>query len=299
MEPCVSIIVPVYQAEATLNRCVGSVLRQNYTDFELILADDGSTDGSGAICDAYAAADHRVRVLHKANSGVSDTRNQAMAMARGRYLQFLDADDWIAPHATEQLVRAAEEYQCDMVISDFYRVAGDRLAHKGDIAGGGLFSRTEYAVHMMDNPGDFYFGVLWNKFYRRDIIEANRLCMNAKISWCEDFLFNLEYVLRCEQIFALNQPIYYYVKTKGSLASQGKSLSKTVKNRLMLFEYYKRFCKTVLGEAEYEKKRLKVYSFLLGIARDGVVFPLGATRLDDERTRVPCALSGDAQMVKR
>ena len=77
MEPCVSIIVPVYQAEATLNRCVGSVLRQNYTDFELILADDGSTDGSGAICDAYAAADHRVRVLHKANSGVSDTRNQA------------------------------------------------------------------------------------------------------------------------------------------------------------------------------------------------------------------------------
>lgn len=93
MPPCVTIIVPIYNAQATLRRCVESVLNQEFTDFELILADDGSRDGSDVLCDQFAQADSRVQVLHKANSGVSDTRNQAMAQARGEYLQFLDADD--------------------------------------------------------------------------------------------------------------------------------------------------------------------------------------------------------------
>lgn len=88
--PQVSIIVPVYNAEKTLDRCVSSILNQEYRDFELLLMDDGSTDGSGKICDAYAGKDARVRVFHKVNSGVSDTRNQGIAQARGEYLQFSD-----------------------------------------------------------------------------------------------------------------------------------------------------------------------------------------------------------------
>lgn len=288
MEPCVSIIVPIYNAEATLRRCVESVLGQEYTDFELILADDGSRDGSAAICDAFARSDGRVRVLHKENSGVSDTRNQAMAMARGRYLQFLDADDWITPNATKLLVRSAEEHRCDLVISDFYRVVGDRVSPKGDIDEDGPFSREVYAAHMMENPADFYYGVLWNKLYRRDIIEAHRLRMDPALSWCEDFLFNLEYIRHAQRFFSLQVPIYYYVKTKGSLASQGMSISKTVRMKLTLFEYYNQFYKAVLDEAEYEKRRLKVYRFLFNAAQDGAVspLPLVSTRLGDERTRV-------------
>lgn len=287
MEPCVSIIVPIYNAEATLRRCVESVLGQEYTDFELILADDGSRDGSAAICDAFARSDGRVRVLHKENSGVSDTRNQALAMARGRYLQFLDADDWITPNATKLLVRSAEEHRCDLVISDFYRVVGDRVSPKGDIDEDGPFSREVYAAHMMENPADFYYGVLWNKLYRRDIIEAHRLRMDPALSWCEDFLFNLEYIRHAQRFFSLQVPIYYYVKTKGSLASQGMSISKTVRMKLTLFEYYNQFYKAVLDEAEYEKRRLKVYRFLFDAAQDGAVspLPLVSTRLGDERTR--------------
>lgn len=93
MNPTVSIIVPVYNAEACLRRCVESVLNQEFTDFELILANDGSRDGSGALCDEFAGVDNRVRVFHKENSGVSDTRNLGLDQAQGRYLQFLDADD--------------------------------------------------------------------------------------------------------------------------------------------------------------------------------------------------------------
>ena len=116
---------------------------------------------------------------------------------------------------------------------------------------------------MMENPADFYYGVLWNKLYRRDIIEEHRLRMDPDISWCEDFLFNLEYIGHARRFFALQVPIYYYVKTKGSLASQGMSISKTVRTKLMLFEYYNQFYKTVLDEAGYEKHRLKVYRFLV------------------------------------
>ena len=171
MNPTVSIIVPVYNAKNYLQRCIDSILHQEYTDYELFLVDDGSTDGSGDICDAYAAADARITVIHKENTGVSDSRNLAISQARGTYLQFLDSDDWITPDATKLFVRAATEHDCDLVIADFYRVVGERVSHKGDIEDDGVLTREEFAAHMMENPADFYYGVLWNKLYRRDLVE--------------------------------------------------------------------------------------------------------------------------------
>ena len=297
MEPTVSIIVPVYNAENTISRCIESILNQEYSDFELLLVNDGSTDGSGAICDEYAARDARVRVIHKENSGVSDTRNTALDRARGTYLQFLDSDDWITPDATSSLVRAAESGQCDLVVSDFYRVVGERVSQKGDIDDDGVMTREEYAAHMMENPADFYYGVLWNKLYRRSIVEAHHLRMDPAISWCEDFMFNLEYIRYAETFRALQVPIYYYVKTKGSLANQSLTISKTVKMKLTVFEYYQRFFKSVLDEEEYEKSRLKVYRFLLDAAGDGSVPPPmlpNSRKLGNERMQVsPDVLSGE------
>ncbi len=282
MTPTVSVIVPVYNAERTIEHCVESILRQEYTDLELLLMDDGSKDSSGAIMDRYAAKDRRVRVVHKENTGVSDTRNTALALARGTYIQFVDSDDWITPDATKLLVDAAQGRHCDMVISDFYRVAGERVSRKGDIDEDGVLSREEYAAHMMENPADFYYGVLWNKLYRRDIIEAHALRMDPAISWCEDFMFNLEYIRHAASFFALQVPVYYYRNTKGSLASQGLSLPKTIRMKLTVFEVYNQFYKTVLDEEEYEKRRLKVYKFLFDAAQDGAVLP-GAKRLGNER----------------
>ena len=295
MIPTVSIIVPVYNAERTIRRCIESILNQEYTDFELLLVDDGSLDASGAICDEYAARDSRVQVFHKANSGVSSSRNLALDHARGEYLQFLDSDDWITPDATRSLVRAMEDGPCDMVISDFYRVVGERVCQKGDIDEDGIMTREEFAAHMMEAPADFYYGVLWNKLYRRSIVEAHHLRMDPEISWCEDFMFNLEYIRYAQLFRAIQIPIYYYVKTKGSLASQSLTISQTVKMKLTVFEYYHRFFKTVLDEEEYEKCRLKVYRFLVDAAGDGSVPPLSNSRkLGDERMQVcPHVLDGE------
>ena len=163
MNPTVSIIVPVYNAEKTLKRCVDSILGQEYEDLELILVDDGSTDGSGPLCDAFGNQDSRVRVLHKENGGVSDSRNMGLKLARGKWLQFADSDDWVTADATRLLVRKAEADSCDMVVADFYRVIGDRVSHKGDIEEDQVLSREEYAAYMMENPSDYYYGVLWEQ----------------------------------------------------------------------------------------------------------------------------------------
>ena len=289
MRPMVSIVVPIYNAEQYLRRCVDSILNQEYTDYELLLVNDGSTDASGDICEEYGDRDSRVIVIQKENTGVSDSRNRALDRARGKYLQFLDSDDWITPDATRLFVRAAEEYGCDMVISDFYRVVGERLSPKGDIEEEGVLTREEFAAHMMENPADFYYGVLWNKLYRRDIVEEHKLRMDTDISWCEDFMFNLEYIRYAKVFYALHAPIYYYVKRKGSLASQGINISKTVKMKLNVFEYYNNFYKHVLEEEDYEKNRLQVYRFFIDAAGDGTVPPSilpGSKKLGDERVFV-------------
>lgn len=302
MSPKVSIIVPVYNAQKTLVRCVDSILNQDYTDFELLLIDDGSKDDSGTICDAYAAKDQRVRVIHKENSGVSDSRNLALDEARGEYLQFLDSDDWITPNATRLLIEAAEQNNCDMVISDFYRVIGERLSHKGSIDEDGVLSREEFASFMMENPADFYYGVLWNKLYSREIVEKHHLRMDSKISWCEDFMFNLEYIRYCENIYVLQVPIYYYVKTKGSLVSQSMSLTKTIKTKMMVFEYYTDFYKQVLTEEEYEKKRIQIYAYLMDMASDEMVLPTlisNSKKIGEERSQTNAVLgSGDSYFVE-
>lgn len=297
MNPTVSIIVPVYNAERTLCRCIDSILNQEYTDFELLLVNDGSTDHSGAICEEYAARDSRVQVFHKENTGVSATRNLALDRAAGTYLQFLDSDDWITPDATRSLVRAMESGSCDMVVSDFYRVVGERLSQKGHIDRDSLLTREEYAACMMENPADFYYGVLWNKLYRRSIVEAHHLRMNTDITWCEDFMFNLEYIRWAETFRAIQLPIYYYVKTKGSLASQSLNLSQAMKMKRLVFSNYHRFYKSVLDEEEYEKCRLKVYGFLLEAAGDGSVPPAilpSSQKLGNERIQVsPYVLEGE------
>lgn len=294
MEPKVSIIIPIYNAQANLRRCIDSVLKQDFEDFELLLMDDGSSDASGTICDEYGAQDERVRVIHKKNSGVSDTRNQAIGLAKGRYLQFLDSDDWITPDATGLLVRMAEEQDCEMVIADFYRVIGERVSPKGRIHEAGVLTREEFALEMMENPADFYYGVLWNKLYRRALIEAHGLCMDKDISWCEDFIFNMEYIRHVKKVYVLHVPVYYYVKTPGSLVTQGTSISNTVRMKRMVFKCYREFYQDVFGEEDYEKIRLQVYRFLIDAAGDGSVGPVmlpNSMKLGDERISVSLSVT--------
>lgn len=285
--PDVSIIVPVYNAAENLKRCVDSALAQELRSFELILVDDGSTDDSPAIADAYATADPRVRVIHQPNAGVSCARNRALDVARGTFVQFMDADDWMAPDAAKLMVRAAREHECDMVIADYYRVVGSRVSRKGDIDLDRPITPAEYADCMIENPADYYYGSLWNKLFRRDIIERHRLRMDPSISWCEDFIFILEYAAHAASIYPLPVPVYYYVKTKGSLVNQSLTMAGVVRMKLGVIEYYDDFFRRVYDEREYARRHGEIRRFLITYAHDDGAFPAAPStkKLGRERVR--------------
>ena len=270
----VSIIVPVYNAQNSIGRCIESILNQDYENIELIAVNDGSKDNSGKILDEYAAKDSRMIVIHKTNSGVSDTRNIAIARASGTYLQFLDADDYIPVDSTKSMVRALEENNVDLVVSDFYRVVKDNLSLKGSIVNDKILTRNEYASLMAESPSDYYYGVLWNKLYKASIIKDNAMVMDKDLSFCEDFIFNLEYLMHCSSIYPLQVPVYYYVKTEGSLVSKNISLSKLYNAKTNVFKYYDSFFKEILSEKEYARDRLLITKYLISVASDDIVNPL-------------------------
>lgn len=121
-KPRLSIIVPVYNVEKYLDKCLSSILSQTFTDFELILVDDGSTDGSGEICDRYAESDNRIHVIHKKNGGLSSARNQGIIIAQGEYIGFCDSDDWVQPDMYKELMSAALNGNADMAICRLQRI---------------------------------------------------------------------------------------------------------------------------------------------------------------------------------
>ena len=236
--PLVSILVPVYNALPYLERCLNSIRHQTYRTFECILVNDGSTDESLALCRKAAAEDARFTVIDKANSGVSDARNAAMRLARGEYLQFVDSDDYLTADATETFVRTAEATGADLVLSRFYRVTAERTGVCGHIGTDGVMTRRELAEHMMEAPANYYYGVLWNKFYRRRLVEAHDIRCESGVAWCEDFLFNLEYIRYTRLVATVRKPLYHYIKREGSLANS-VSLRSVLRMKRETFSCYR------------------------------------------------------------
>lgn len=280
--PFVSLIIPVYNAEKYLRRCLTSAMEQTFQDMEIIVVNDGSTDSSLEICREYQQMDSRFQIINKENTGVSDSRNRAIAAAKGEYLQFMDSDDWLTPDATESFVHAAQKYDCDLVIADFYRVDKAVFTEKQHIRERGLLTREQFAEYMMQDPADFYYGVLWNKLYRRSIVTEHQLSMDAELRWCEDFLFNLSFIRHAERFTAIQTPIYYYMKRKGSLVSTDWKKANAVLLKFRLLKVYKELYQSM---GLYEENELRINAFVLSYAKDGgVAAPMSRRRkkLDEE-----------------
>ncbi len=271
--PKVSIIVPVYNGEERLERCAYSILDQDFKDLELILVDDGSRDNSIGLMRELAHADSRVIALHKENGGVSSARNAGLELASGEYIQFCDVDDWVTEGSTKLLVEAMERDDTQMVIADFTRVMGSAEAEKGAIKTPGVISRRKYADEMMLHPADLYYGVLWNKLYRRDIIEKHQLRMDENISLSEDMIFNLEYLIHVNSISVVKESVYNYNYTKGSLVEQSFNPSKVIRMKTQVIEYYNEFFKQTFDIIGYEERKPLIYGYLLAVGTDSLALP--------------------------
>ena len=269
----VSVIVPVYNGEKNIKRCADSVLNQDYPELELILIDDGSRDRSWEIIQTVAANDPRVKAIHQENGGVSSARNRALAEASGTYVQFADVDDWLPMDATKLLVREMETRSSELVVGDFYRVVDGNVSEKGSIETGGTLTLKQYADKMMLAPADLYYGVLWNKLYQRDIIERYDIRMDENISYSEDMIFNLEYLLHVKSVAILKAPVYYYQYTKGSLVDQSLNLSSTIKMKKSVIGYYNEFFKKSFDAPAYQERLPVIYGYLLAVSHDSLALP--------------------------
>lgn len=217
MNPKISVIVPVYKVEQYLPQCIDSILAQTFTDFELLLIDDGSPDNSGRICDEYAAWDFRIRVFHKENGGVSSARNLGLDNARGEWIAFVDSDDWIDDKYLESFIGAGVSEDILFFVQGYCRVGEN-----------GFFKRERFFLQedlektLIVNE-ILRYGSPWGKLFKRDIIENNGVRFDERISMSEDrlFLFNyLAFVENSRTIEVNEFAGYYYRDTLSSLTKR-------------------------------------------------------------------------------
>lgn len=206
--PKISVIVPVYNAEKYLRRCVDSILAQTFTDFELLLVNDGSKDNSGAICDEYATKNSRVRVFHKENGGVSSARNLGLDNAKGEWVTFVDSDDYVLPVFLTTFVDLCKSNPdlCiqgiipNYEISSEYKITQSSFNYKGNVEG---------AMSLLSNCQ--MTGALYNKMYKNSIIRDNNLRLNEFFNYREDEEFLLRYMLLSQNVTATKEGGYVYI----------------------------------------------------------------------------------------
>ncbi len=225
-EPEISIIIPVYNVEKYLARCLDSVLGQSFGDFEVILLNDGSTDGSEAICREYAAKDGRIKLFSQTNQGASMARNNGLQQARGRYIWFLDSDDYIHPQLLQLAHQLAEKEQADMVCFDFEECKDGEPAKKDKLLSleqldYKVFAGNEVLFHGIEKrPYIMYYNV-WSKFYRRELLQG--ITFIPKIRF-EDVPFVYEVLSRQPKTAVMEAKLYYYTFVPNSLSHARGSL---------------------------------------------------------------------------
>ena len=239
--PKLSVIVPVYNTEKYLRECIDSILAQTFTDFELILVDDGSPDGSGAICDEYVAKDPRVQVIHQKNGGVTKARKAGMGIAKGEWISFVDSDDWIDPAMYKAMLEKATISDAKMVICDAYIVFPDCMSVAESIAEEGFYDKDAmiekiYPAMIMNlehrRPG--IAGWLCNKLFHRTILETVFWDIDDSYVYSEDAMCTYAALLECPALYILHRPLYYYRQHPGSAVHQYNKM----RYKKALYAYY-------------------------------------------------------------
>ncbi len=216
LNPTISIIVPVYNTALYLSKCLNSIAAQTFTDFEVLMIDDGSTDGSGEICDQYSQSDSRFIAIHQSNQGVSASRNNGLKQARGNYIAFVDSDDYVHPQMLELLYKAIRQGEYDLSVARYLSVnVGTEIEiqriiefHSQEL------SAEDILCKLFGKSGeDIQYIVVWNKLYDRRLL-AN-ICFSAlKVS--EDLLFNVEVFSKVRQAIEVDSKLYYYTQRNTS-----------------------------------------------------------------------------------
>lgn len=221
----ISIIVPIYNSEQYLEKCINSIVNQTYKKLEIILVDDGSTDSSGKICDEYAQNDNRIRVIHKKNGGLQEARSVGITAAKGVFIGFVDSDDWVDADMYESLYRSIG--LADLATSGLwhYDISGARNKVVDALEAGIYDGQSEYFCENLmiftgDTEGGMFGGILnnvWNKLFKASIMKECYESVNVNIKYAEDLLLTIAYALRCKKIVVTHDCYYHYRYTPSSM----------------------------------------------------------------------------------
>ena len=210
----ISVIIPVYKVEKYLEKCIESIIKQTYTNLQIILVDDGSPDNCGKICDEYAKKDSRIEVIHKINGGLSDARNVGINRANGRYIGFVDSDDYIKEDMYEKLINLIKEYNADVSICNLYDVIDGKEYVRNKDNGIHEYSRIDILKEiLLDKNIQSY---AWNKLYKKELFDEIKYPIGKKY---EDIGTTFYLFEKCNKIVVTSEPEYYYLKRSDSLVN--------------------------------------------------------------------------------
>ena len=211
----ISVIVPIYNIDSYLRRCLDSIINQTYKNLEIILIDDGSIDTSGKICDEYAIKDSRIKVVHESNKGVSSARNTGLNLAKGFYISFVDGDDWISPKMYEILYKNAIEYNSDISCCGLAQIQknGEMTTLADNLLK--IYSKDELISGFFYDPiiKETMYGPC-NKIIKKEIL--NNIRFDERFAIGEDLLFLFECLMQVNSVILDNQPLYHYIKRENS-----------------------------------------------------------------------------------
>lgn len=208
IQELISIIVPVYNVEKYLDRCMQSILQQTYQRLEIILVDDGSTDSSAQKCDSYARRDSRVTVIHKQNGGLSDARNAGLEAASGAYIGYVDSDDWIEPDMYERMYRACVENDAQLAVCRYFNEYRDRTESGGSGSVVSLSRDELLKIYIGGDDAYVIYNSVWSKLFKRDLVEG---MVFPKGRNSEDIMYTTRAFCRAHKAVYLDSSFYHYV----------------------------------------------------------------------------------------
>jgi len=257
----VSIIVPIYNVEAELRKCVSSILSQTYKDIEVILVDDGSPDNCGAICDEFAKKDNRIVVIHKENGGLVNARKSGLERSTGQFISYVDGDDWIEEDFIQNLVDCQQKYNVDIVAAGFAKDIGNDSERFTNIISSGFYDKkkmiAEVYPRMICAGPYFYFGIcsyVWNKLFKKELLYDCQMAVDPRISIGEDTAVVFPVLLKAKSLYiSENSSYHYYQKAYSMLKSVG-SLEKEKEKVAWLKNYLTEVMKDSSTEYNLDKQ---------------------------------------------
>lgn len=219
-KPRISVIIPVYNGEKMIEACIRSVFAQKIADMEIIAVDDGSRDQTGVILDRLAAEDARLKVIHQENGGASAARNRGLEESRGEYIRFVDADDRMLENGIQPMVDAMEKENCQLVIAAYRQLLCGKRQYKNLYGKDAVLLAEEALHHMNPRSNSFYYGVLWNKLFRGDIIRQYKIRFRNELKLAEDFTFVCHYMCYVDRVYYLSEAVYEYYRNGSGLTMQ-------------------------------------------------------------------------------